>query len=407
METSRNALAALSALAITAGEHCSRGAPGSGASDAGDRGVERVVLVAPVPMRAPAVDAGAVIAPPRPLPTAGAVVRVGAGTYRMGSMPGDPGRDPSNEVDLVAIELQGFDIDALPYPNDPSAPAQLGMTRDQAERACAARSRRLCSEIEWERACRGRDGSVFPGASVWDPQVARGEPGRCVTGEGAFGMGVAAAEFTRDSLEGRAIIRGAGREAAAALHRCAARRTAVADAPGLEVGFRCCGGPEPAGQYPREVSRRAFREEPLSGSQVQTIIAGVPELHRLNLRDGLALFSPPAITEVLNHGATNVESHPEYTFTVQGLRWSPVFGEEVLVFVARSRAGSWIAAVWILPEGRYRHAGSFLLRNDPVALALAYGPNRREVVWSSCWNCGGEHGSVTYTDENRVLITQR
>ena len=35
------------------------------------------------------------------------------------------------------------------------------------------------------------------------------------------------------------------------------------------------------------------------------------------------------------------------------------------------------------------------------------GEARREVVWSACWNCGGEHGAVTYTDENRVVIVQR
>ncbi len=145
----------------------------------------------------------------------------------------------------------------------------------------------------------------------------------------------------------------------------------------------------------------------MSAVQVSALIASVPELERLHLRDGLAMFVPPAINEVMNHGATTVELHPEFTVTVNAVRWSPTFGDDLLVLSARSRVGSWVAALWVLPGGRYRHASSFLLQNDAVAIVLAYGEARREVVWSSCWNCGGEHGAVSYTDENRVLIVQR
>ena len=145
----------------------------------------------------------------------------------------------------------------------------------------------------------------------------------------------------------------------------------------------------------------------MTAAQVSALVASVPELERLHLRDGLAMFVPPAINEVMNHGATTVELHPEFTFTVNPVRWSPTFGEDILVLSARSRVGSWVAALWVLPDGRYRHASSFLLQNDAVAIVLAFGEARREVVWSSCWNCGGEHGGVSYTDENRVLIVQR
>ena len=145
----------------------------------------------------------------------------------------------------------------------------------------------------------------------------------------------------------------------------------------------------------------------MSAAEIARIIQSVPELERLNLRDGLALFGPGAITEVLNHGSTTAELHPEFTFTVSPVRWSPTFGEDLLVLCAKSRVGSWVAALWVLNDGSYRHAGSFLLRDDPVALTLAYGDARRVLTWSSCWNCGGEHGAVTYTDEGRVLITQR
>ncbi len=359
----------------------------------------------PVALRPRAPDA---TPPPRSraLPAAGAVVPIAAGGYHLGSTPGDPGRDPAVEADLVPVEVAAYDIDALPFPNDPGQAIQTGLSRDQAERACAAHGRRLCSEVEWERACRGRDEGIYPGGESWDPQCGHGDLGACASSWGTFAMGTRFAEWTTGDIDDRAIIRGAGRDAAAGLHRCAARRTAVPGAAGLEVAFRCCGGPAPRWVYPREVSRRPFRDEPMTAAQVSAIVAAVPELERLHLRDGLVLFSPPAIAEVLNHGNTTAEQHPEMTFTVAPVRWSPTFGEDLLVLVARSHAGSWIAALWTLPDGRYRHAASFLLRDDPVALTLAYSTSRREVAWASCWNCGGEYGAVAYTDDNRVAIVQ-
>ena len=363
----------------------------------------------PIPLRAPTVDAGATAAvTSRPVSAAGAVVSIPAGSFALGSTPGDPGRDPSVEADLAPTSLPAFTIDALPHPNDPAQAPTTGLTREAAERACAERGRRLCSEVEWERACKGPGGAMFPGGPAWGGALCtQGSLGRCASTEGALAMGTRLAEWTRDDIDTRAIIRGAGAGATASLHRCAARRTALAGQAGLELAFRCCGGAPPPVTYPREVSRRPFREEPMTAAQVTALIASVPELERLHLREGLAMFLPAAINEVMNHGATSVELHPEFTFTVSPVRWSPTFGEDLLVLAARSRVGSWVAALWVLPDGRYRHASSFLLRGDTVAIALAFGEARREVVWSSCWNCGGEHGAVSYTDDNRVLIIQR
>jgi len=354
-------------------------------------------------------------APPRHAAQAGEVIRIPAGRYHLGSTPGDPGRDPSVEADGVDIEVPAFDIDALPSPNDPAQPIQTGTTRAQAASACSARGRRLCNEIEWERACRGPQEMSFPGGDVWDPARCGGvgDPGACASGFGTLVMGARFAEWTNDNLEERAVIRGGPGIGPPAVHRCAARRTAAADQAGLEVSFRCCGGPAPAQlAYPREISRPPFREEPMGLAQLSQIIATIPELARV--REGLAIFSPSAIGEVLNHGRTTAAQHPEVTFTVNPVRWSPVFGEEILAFVATSTVGSFVAALYVLPmlDGhtpRYRHAASFILAGDRVSMALAYGPaTREEVQWSACWNCGGEHGVVHYSREDgRAIAVQR
>lgn len=338
-------------------------------------------------------------------------VSIAAGSYSLGSTPGDLGRDPALEADGIPITVPAFDIDALPFPNDPAQPVRTGATRDEAEALCHTAGRRLCTEIEWERACRGPLGTIFPNGDRWEPEhcAGRGNPGECASGYGALVMGARSAEWTSDNLDQRAVIRGGAATAAEAVHRCASRRTALAEQPGLEIAFRCCGGARPAISYPHEISRPPFREEPMSVSQLAQIVSQVPELARV--RDGLAIFSPAATAEVLNHGATTAEQHPEVTFTVNPVRWSPTFGEDLLVFTAMSTVGSFVAALWVVPSAdghgvRYRHASSFILAGDRISMTLAYGPStREEVQWSACWNCGGEHGVVHYDAPTAHVVT--
>lgn len=340
-------------------------------------------------------------------------ISIAAGRYHVGSTPGELGRDPATEADGNAVEMTAFDIDALPYPNDPAQPPRTGTTRDEAQQLCAARGRRLCREIEWERACKGPNETIFANGDEWDAARCNGEnPGQCASGFGVMLMGTRFAEWTADDIAERAVIRGAGNSAPASQHRCGSRRTALATQSGLEVGFRCCGGARSTVEYPREVSRPPFREQPMNTAQLAEIVASIPELTRV--RDGLSMLPGAAINEVMNHGATSVAMHPEASFTIQPLRWSPTFGEELLVFTATSTVGSFVAALWVLPteDGRgerYKHAASFILAGDRVAMTLAHmRTTREEVQWSACWNCGGEHGVITYDRENaRAIAVQR
>jgi hypothetical protein len=380
------------------------GASNGNGEDAGERHIAFTPTVVERTLRGPnAVH----------VPRADEHIAIAAGRYHVGSTPGERGRDPALEADGIAVEMTAYDIDALPYPNDPAQPPRTGVTRDEAQRLCAARGRRLCREIEWERACKGPNETIFPNGDEWDAARCNGEnPGQCASGYGVMLMGTRYAEWTADNIADRAVIRGAANQAPMAQHRCSARRTAIATQPGLEVAFRCCGGTPSTIDYPREISRPPFREQPMSTEQLAAIVATIPELHRV--REGLTMFSAAAITEVMNHGSTSVAMHPEATFTVQPLRWSPTFGEELLVFTATSAVGSFVAALWVLPaeDGRgerYKHAASFILAGDRVAMTLAHTrATREELQWSACWNCGGEHGVITYDREHaRVIAVQR
>ena len=59
------------------------------------------------------------------------------------------------EMPGVDVPMSGFYVDLLPWPDEPGAIPTTNVARDEAERLCESKGKRLCSELEWERACKG------------------------------------------------------------------------------------------------------------------------------------------------------------------------------------------------------------------------------------------------------------
>ena len=77
------------------------------------------------------------------------------------------------------IELAGFYIDEFAYPNEAGAIPKTGMTRDEAAGLCAAQDKRLCTELEWERACKGPSNTTYEyGDSYRAAECTMGRAGR-------------------------------------------------------------------------------------------------------------------------------------------------------------------------------------------------------------------------------------
>jgi len=135
------------------------------------------------PTAAAAPPAGSAAAAPTATSAAGAgeesqVVSIPAGKLVAGTACGDHPRVPAEELAGESIELGAFTIDAYPYPNDPSKPPMTGVTQDEARQLCEARGRRLCTELEWERACKGPSNTRYEYGDRFDPKV-------CPSGLGA------------------------------------------------------------------------------------------------------------------------------------------------------------------------------------------------------------------------------
>ncbi len=340
---------------------------------------------------------------------AGERVSVKAGSLVAGSTPGDDGRDPLLEPVLLEVELGPFEIDRLPFPNDPTKPARTGVTRDEARALCRERGARLCSELEWERACKGDDADLYAAGNAWDPACAK-EPNSCASSLGVLALGGALREWTDSELTApgddkrRAVVRGAPASADGVDHRCAHRGAVDGATKGADLGFRCCKGPPNAAAIPTlKTSEASFTKEPLELKRVQKALQAIPELAGY-AKDASFFPEDDAVKAVLSRGDGGLKPGP--VVTTSPVTWNPVPTEEVVVVALRAKATSLILAFYKLPHDGLRLASSLVLKDEAGPVVLSYTSfNKKRVTWSTCWDCPGEYGAVELRDGRRIVIS--
>ncbi len=339
-------------------------------------------------------------------------VEIPSGKLIAGSTPGDKGRDPVLEPAMLEVDLGGFTIDRYLFPNDPQKPPLTNVSRGKAAELCQQAGGRLCTELEWERACKGPDDTPYAGGAAWDPACAT-DPASCASGFGVLGMGAALREWTSSDVAPienmqpkAAALRGARADASGVDHRCARRMAVDPDSSAPDIGFRCCRGAPNAASIPSPQWQQTYRRADLSIEQVVEMFASVRELKALGPE--LSYFKEPDDVNIVLARGDAGGPPPNTTLTTSPLLWNPVPGEEILVIAGKAQKDAFIVAFYRLPGDRYRIASSFVMKNEKGPVALGFnGYVRRRLTWGVCWECRGESGNVTYRDDGRVVITQK
>jgi hypothetical protein len=160
--------------------------------------------------------------------------------------PGPAGACPD---DMVRFEKEGdmlLCIDAGEFPGLREVP-QVNVTLDDARDSCRAKGRRLCSTVEWERACTGPKGEKYPYGNDYGRGVCNearadgagrnlsrsGASDRCVSAEGAFDLVGNVGEWVEEGV----VL---GGDANARKPTCGTKQEARASSKSASTGFRCC-----------------------------------------------------------------------------------------------------------------------------------------------------------------------
>ncbi len=346
--------------------------------------------------------------PPTQAPLAGELVEIPGGAFRAGSLPGDPGRDPALEPQRFELELGPFRIDRLPFPNDPSKPPVTGVTREEAKKLCAEHGARLCTELEWERACAGPESDLFATGAKWHPRCSE-DPSGCASGFDVLAMGALREWTLSDVLSEKgepkfAAIRGAAASAPAPEHRCAQRRGIDESTKASDLGFRCCKGAPNAAVVPEPRLGETFEKFRLTAKRLQELFAKQPQTQSI-AKDVKFFREPDAARTVVSRGPGDKKG---FSFTVSPMIWNPSPGAKFLLVPGRSgERTSFVVAFHVLGKDRFRLAASFIMKNEPGPVAFAYSSYiRPRLHFSTCWGCPGETGKILFREPESVAILQ-
>jgi formylglycine-generating enzyme required for sulfatase activity len=181
---------------------------------------------------------------------------VSGGSFKMGTENPLPGSD---ELELKDWELDSFCIDQFEFPNEAGVVPRVNVSWSEAKDACVALGKRLCTEAEWEKACKGAGKSRFPYGPDFDANKCNteevGGQARTLAASGSFpnchstarvmDLSGNVAEWT-DPLPGtprnQMMQKGGAFDSPGAAASCSARRGSAPELRSGTVGFRCCGG---------------------------------------------------------------------------------------------------------------------------------------------------------------------
>jgi formylglycine-generating enzyme required for sulfatase activity len=183
--------------------------------------------------------------------------RVSGGAFKMGS------EQPVQELGehlSAPRQVASFCMDEYEFPNQPGAQPRVNVAWLEAKSLCEELGKRLCTEAEWEKACKGPGNALFPYGNAFDgaacntedvgkaerKPAAAGQFARCRSGYGLADLSGNVAEWTstshtRDSNK-EMTQKGAAFSKAEYTGRCSTRMRGELTARSPWVGFRCCAG---------------------------------------------------------------------------------------------------------------------------------------------------------------------
>ena len=278
-------------------------------------------------------------------------------------------RIADEELPGEAIELAGFYIDEFAYPNEGGAIPKTGMNREEAVGLCAGQDKRLCTELEWERACKGPSNTTYEyGETYRAAECLMGQAGRlapsglrvaCHSGFGVHDMHGGPWEWTSSSWRRGpgphpAVERGGNSDSGELVGRCA---NAMAVAPGTrrpDLGVRCCAGEANKAEIKLTVTRgKTLESRHYDAAFASSVVAAIkakppPELagEQPFRVDRIWNWHPVGNEElVVAAGCVKLSPHSECGAAVLRERMSGDSRAEGPVLVGFASSGWWMSVV--------------------------------------------------------------
>lgn len=227
--------------------------------------VEAPTATPPVAAKPKGPDAQAVAPVAPAMPADGQACPAGmrhipGGEFPMGTSP-DERTKGFDERPLTKEDVASFCMDEFEFPNVPDSSPRVDVSWTEAKAACARVGKRLCSEGEWEKACKGPSHTRFPYGNSFDPNACNtedsfgddralahsGQFAKCRSGYGVADLSGNVAEWTASAYTHNADMtqKGGAFDRPDYAARCSARKNGAPSDRAPTVGFRCCSDVRP------------------------------------------------------------------------------------------------------------------------------------------------------------------
>jgi len=177
------------------------------------------------------------------------MVLIPEGEYLSGSSADDTLRFKGEPVEKKVF-VKEFCIDIYEFPNIAAEKPRMKNEWYGAKDICEKQGKHLCSDQEWEKACKGPENLRYPYGNQYDPNKCNTESGKysllgaykeCVSGYGVYDMSGNMKEWMSSEQLGAYLnMRGGSYESKDRDSRCAAHRRVIPFGSKSEYGFRCC-----------------------------------------------------------------------------------------------------------------------------------------------------------------------
>ena len=183
---------------------------------------------------------------------------VSGGFFKMG-VADDDDEHVVGDRPLVSIQVESFCVDEYEYPNKRGELPRVSVTWEDARNLCQEQQKRLCTEDEWEKACKGAGNSRYTyggeyvqgqcnvKAGLQGGVAPSGQFAGCVTpGYWVRDLSGNVAEWT-DTPVGSAgyAQKGGAFNQPGGASRCGTRKAMPPTERSSSVGFRCCASVRP------------------------------------------------------------------------------------------------------------------------------------------------------------------
>jgi serine/threonine protein kinase len=182
-----------------------------------------------------------------------------AGEFYFGSDISDLERSPVEAV-KQKVATSAYCIDRYEYPGT-MRESRINVSLKEAAKICAKKGKRLCSEQEWERACKGIKQTRYPYGNQFmadncntrdqnnqNRKIApSGSFANCLNEYGVYDMSGNVAEWTATPFSpnsSRQVVRGGSAHRPDWDVRCSSRSSANPQTRSPTLGFRCCANPK-------------------------------------------------------------------------------------------------------------------------------------------------------------------